>query len=65
MNDPNFACNSGITHQDSNLISIPQGASVGTWWDHAIGGAQEPGDPDSPIARSHHGWCSVLAIDLQ
>ncbi|EPE26434.1 hypothetical protein GLAREA_02347 [Glarea lozoyensis ATCC 20868] len=55
VNDGNFACNTGITHKDSNVISVPAGARVGGWWGHVIGGAQGANDPDNPIAASHKG----------
>ncbi|KAH6662308.1 glycoside hydrolase [Halenospora varia] len=55
VNDGNFACNTGITHKDNNVISIPAGAKVGGWWGHVIGGAQGSNDPDNPIAPSHKG----------
>jgi cellulase len=55
VNDGNFACNTGITHKDNNIISVPAGARVGGWWGHVIGGAQSSNDPDNPIASSHKG----------
>ncbi|KAF2690873.1 lytic polysaccharide monooxygenase [Lentithecium fluviatile CBS 122367] len=55
VNDASFACNKDIKHQDSTVITIPAGAKVGGWWGHVIGGAQSPGDPDHPIAKSHKG----------
>jgi lytic cellulose monooxygenase (C1-hydroxylating) len=55
VNDGSFACNKGIQFKDSTVITVPSGAKVGAWWGHVIGGAQTPGDPDHPIARSHKG----------
>ncbi|CAJ2500886.1 Uu.00g037390.m01.CDS01 [Anthostomella pinea] len=55
VNDGSFACNKGITHTDSTVISVPAGAKVGAWWGHVIGGAQSSNDPDNPIASSHKG----------
>ena len=55
VNDGSFACNTGITHKDNNIITIPTGARVGAWWGHVIGGAQGSNDPDNPIAKSHKG----------
>jgi len=55
VNDSQFACNKDIKHKDTNVISIPAGAKVGSWWGHVIGGPQSPNDPDHPIAKSHKG----------
>lgn len=55
VGDSAFACNKGIVHKDSNVITIPAGARVGAWWGHVIGGAQFANDPDNPIAASHKG----------
>lgn len=55
VDHPDFACNTNLQYKDNNVITIPAGAKVGAWWGHEIGGAQYPGDPDHPIAASHHG----------
>lgn len=50
---------------DSTVITVPAGAEVGSYWQHVIGGAQSPTDPDNPIAASHHGPVSawLAAVD--
>jgi cellulase len=55
VSDSDFACNKGLTHKDSTVITVPAGAKVGAWWGHVIGGAQGSGDADNPIAKSHKG----------
>ncbi|KAH9988710.1 glycoside hydrolase family 61 protein [Xylariaceae sp. FL0662B] len=55
VNDADMACNKGLTHKDSTVISVPAGSKVGAWWGHVIGGAQTANDPDNPIAKSHKG----------
>ena len=55
VNDGNFACNTGITHKDNTVITVPASAKVGGWWGHVIGGAQGANDADNPIAKSHKG----------
>lgn len=37
------------------LISVSAGATLGARYQHVIGGAQGPNDPDNPIAASHKG----------
>jgi lytic cellulose monooxygenase (C1-hydroxylating) len=64
VNDGDFACNKGITHKDSTVISVPAGAKVGSWWGHVIGGAQGANDADNPIAKSHKGRLSFSLLDL-
>ena len=39
----------------SKVIAVKGGDRVGVLWGHVIGGAQFPGDPDQPIAKSHKG----------
>jgi len=53
-----IACNTGITHKDNNIIDIPAGSKVGSWWQHVIG-QNSPSDADNPIAASHHGPIQV------
>jgi cellulase len=65
VNDASFACNKDIKHKDSNVISIPAGAKVGSWWGHVIGGAQSTNDPDNPIAKSHKGMYPPTYHHLQ
>ena len=62
VNDGNFACNTGITHKDNTVITVPASAKVGGWWGHVIGGAQGANDADNPIAKSHKGriFCSLF-----
>ena len=55
VNDASIACNTGITHTDSTVISVAPGAKVGAWWGHVIGGPQVANDKDNPIASSHKG----------
>jgi len=51
-----LACNQGYVQPvSSQVINVPSGAQIGTWWGHVIGGPQTPGDTDNPIAPSHHG----------
>jgi lytic cellulose monooxygenase (C1-hydroxylating) len=65
VNDPNFACNTGIQFKDNTIITIPAGARVGAWWGHVIGGAQQANDPDHPIARSHKGPIIVYLAKVE
>ncbi|KAL2761046.1 glycoside hydrolase family 61 protein [Sodiomyces alcalophilus JCM 7366] len=44
-----------VTHQSTDVIEVEAGDSIGAWYQHVIGGAQFPGDPDNPIAASHKG----------
>jgi cellulase len=44
-----------VASQSSQVVTVPAGAQVGAWWQHVIGGAQFPNDPDNPIAASHKG----------
>lgn len=43
----------GTTSQ--SVVAANPGDKIGTWFQHVIGGAQFPNDPDNPIASSHHG----------
>lgn len=43
----------GTTSQ--SVVAVNPGDKIGTWFQHVIGGAQFPNDPDNPIASSHHG----------
>lgn len=43
----------GTTSQE--IFDVAPGDKIGGWWQHVVGGAQFPGDPDNPIAPSHHG----------
>jgi len=55
VSSSSMACNTGINHKDSTVITIPAGAQVGAWWGHVIGGPQGANDADHPIAVSHKG----------
>jgi Glycosyl hydrolase family 61. len=46
-------------HRSSTILNVRAGDRIGTFWGHVIGGAQFPGDPDNPIARSHKGPIQV------
>ncbi|TFK65372.1 hypothetical protein BDN72DRAFT_203656 [Pluteus cervinus] len=59
LEDPDFACNTGIVHKDNNVIDIPAGSKVGAWWGHVLGGPQWEVDTDNPIAPSHKGPVTV------
>ncbi|KEZ45742.1 Glycosyl hydrolase family 61 [Scedosporium apiospermum] len=48
-----------VASKSEAVIKVPAGSKVGSWWQHVIGGAQFPGDPDNPIAPSHHGPVSA------
>ena len=37
------------------VIDVKAGDEIGAWYQHVIGGAQFPNDPDNPIAPSHKG----------
>ncbi|KAG9232414.1 glycoside hydrolase [Amylocarpus encephaloides] len=55
-----IACNSGLRNPVSTaVVRVPAGARVGSWFQHVIGGAQGPYDPDNPIASSHKGPITV------
>ncbi|KAF3919235.1 Endoglucanase-4 [Arthrobotrys entomopaga] len=43
----------------TNVVDVPAGAKVGTYWGHVIGGEEFPGDIDNPIASSHKGPMTV------
>ncbi|KAK6525112.1 hypothetical protein TWF694_005260 [Orbilia ellipsospora] len=43
----------------ADVVDVPAGAKIGTYWGHVIGGAQFPGDADNPIASSHKGPITV------
>lgn len=54
VNDANMAC--GQSGSRSNkVINVKAGDKIGAGWGHVLGGAQRPGDPDHPIAKSHKG----------
>ncbi|KAJ1324729.1 lytic cellulose monooxygenase (C1-hydroxylating) [Microdochium nivale] len=55
VNDAGLACNNNLVFKDSNVLTVPAGARVGAWYQHAIGGPQGANDPDNPIAASHKG----------
>ncbi|KAK2037139.1 family 61 glycosyl hydrolase [Colletotrichum somersetense] len=44
-----------VATSSQDVISVAPGDRIGSWWQHVVGGAQFPGDPDNPIASSHKG----------
>ncbi|KAL2020937.1 hypothetical protein VTK56DRAFT_7824 [Thermocarpiscus australiensis] len=42
-------------YKSQTVINVAPGARIGAWYQHVLGGAQFPGDPDNPIAKSHKG----------
>lgn len=55
-----ITCNTGLhSPVSTDVITIPAGSKVGTWWQHVIGGPQGENDADNPIATSHHGPAQV------
>ncbi|SPN99137.1 related to endoglucanase B [Cephalotrichum gorgonifer] len=58
---PTYDVNSGdltcgkVALVSNEVIPVAAGDKFGAWWGHVIGGEQWPGDPDHPIAASHHG----------
>ncbi len=54
VNSQNMVCGQG-GHKSNTVINVAAGDRIGTWWQHVVGGAQFPGDPDNPIAKSHKG----------
>ncbi|CAG7851071.1 Probable endo-beta-1,4-glucanase D Short=Endoglucanase D; AltName: Full=Carboxymethylcellulase D; AltName: Full=Cellulase D; Flags: Precursor [Serendipita indica DSM 11827] len=54
VTDANFACDTpGST--SSTIINVKAGDTIGSYWQHIIGGPQGTNDPDNPIAPSHKG----------
>ncbi|KAL2190856.1 glycoside hydrolase family 61 protein [Thermothelomyces heterothallicus CBS 203.75] len=54
VNSQDMICGqSGST--SSTIIEVKAGDRIGAWYQHVIGGAQFPNDPDNPIAKSHKG----------
>ncbi|KIM27049.1 carbohydrate-binding module family 1 protein [Serendipita vermifera MAFF 305830] len=53
-----IACNVGVS-SSSTIINVPAGAKVGAQFQRIIGGGNYPGDPENPIAASHHGPIQV------
>ena len=47
------------------MTELYQGDQIGALWGHIIGGAQSAGDPDNPIASSHHGTFAIFCIQRQ
>ncbi|ROT41928.1 cellulose-growth-specific protein [Sodiomyces alkalinus F11] len=54
VNSPDLTCGL-VTRVSRDVIEVEAGDSIGAWYQHVIGGAQYPGDPDNPIAASHKG----------
>ncbi|KAF3800410.1 Endoglucanase-4 [Colletotrichum gloeosporioides] len=54
VNSQDMICGKVAT-SSQEVISVAPGDKIGAWWQHVIGGAQFPGDPDNPIAASHKG----------
>lgn len=60
VSSSSIACNTGLySPVSSQVVTIPAGAQVGTWWEHLIGGPQGGSDADNPIAASHKGPVQV------
>lgn len=54
VSSQNMICGQpGSTSQ--TVIQVKAGDRIGAWYQHVIGGAQFPNDPDNPIASSHKG----------
>ncbi|KAK4156284.1 glycoside hydrolase [Chaetomidium leptoderma] len=54
VSSSNMICGQpGSTSQ--TVINVKAGDKIGSYFQHVIGGAQFPGDPDNPIAPSHKG----------
>ncbi|EPS45974.1 hypothetical protein H072_29 [Dactylellina haptotyla CBS 200.50] len=45
--------------KSSQVVDVPAGAQVSTYWGHVIGGEQYAGDVDNPIAASHKGPIAI------
>ncbi|KAL2115795.1 hypothetical protein VTJ04DRAFT_10050 [Mycothermus thermophilus] len=58
VNSQDIICGAPGSRSQS-VINVNAGDRIGAWYQHVIGGAQFPGDPDNPIARSHKGPISV------
>ncbi|KAK7740592.1 hypothetical protein SLS62_011092 [Diatrype stigma] len=41
--------------KSDQVLEVQAGDEIGAWYQHVIGGAQFPNDPDNPIASSHKG----------
>lgn len=44
-----------VASTSPTVHKVAPGDKLGSYWQHVIGGPQFPGDPDNPIAPSHHG----------
>ncbi|OLN81039.1 putative endo-beta-1,4-glucanase D 18 [Colletotrichum chlorophyti] len=54
VNSQDIICGKVAT-SSQEVVTIAPGDRIGAWWQHVVGGAQFPGDPDNPIAKSHKG----------
>lgn len=54
VNTPDIICGRNPSSSQT-IIDVQPGDKIGSYWQHVIGGAQFPNDPDNPIAKSHHG----------
>ncbi|KAL2148722.1 hypothetical protein VTH82DRAFT_1869 [Thermothelomyces myriococcoides] len=54
VSSEDMICGQPGTTSDT-IIEVKAGDRIGAWYQHVIGGAQFPGDPDNPIAPSHKG----------
>lgn len=54
VNSQNMVCGQP-GHKSQTVINVKSGDRIGSYWGHVVGGAQFPGDPDNPIAKSHKG----------
>lgn len=60
MTSASLTCNTGLaTPVSTAVLTIPAGAQVASFWQHVLGGPQFAGDPDNPIAATHHGPIEV------
>jgi cellulase len=56
VTSPPIACNTGIyTPVSTDVVTVPDGAKVGAWYEHILGDSQGANDADNPIAASHKG----------
>ncbi|CAG7851064.1 SubName: Full=Related to endoglucanase B {ECO:0000313/EMBL:CCA72182.1} [Serendipita indica DSM 11827] len=56
--DSGLACGASGS-KSSTVINVKAGDTIGTYWQHVIGGPQGSNDPDNPIAKSHKGPIQV------
>jgi cellulase len=54
VNSQSMICGQSGT-KSQTVIQVKAGDRIGAWYQHVVGGAQFPNDPDNPIAKSHKG----------